>query len=142
MKKRLLGLIVALCLLPGLLSAATYLDNGDQTVTDMKTGLVWDQRDTTTKTWEAALSYCETLTHGTKTDWRLPNRNEILSLVEYTKTSRPVINTTFFPGAVSNYYWTSTSYTANVSSAWSVYFSDGNVYAGSRASSYYVRCVR
>jgi len=142
MKKHLLGLITALCLLPGSVSAATYLDNGDQTVTDKKTGLVWDQRETTAKTWEAALSYCETLTHGTKTDWRLPNRNELLTLVDYTKLAAPTINTTFFPGAVSLYYWTSTSYALGTSSAWGVIFSNGNVGSFIKPSSFYVRCVR
>jgi len=142
MKKRLLGLIAALCLLPGFVSAASYIDNGDQTVTDQVTGLMWDQRDTTTKTWEAGLAYCEAMTHGSKTDWRLPNRNELESLVDETKTSSPTINTTFFPDTVSGSYWTSTSYALGTTSAWGVNFNSGGVSFFKKTFNYYVRCVR
>ena len=126
----------------GLASAASFVDNGDQTVSDLQSGLTWDQRETTAMTWTAALSYCENLSFAGQPDWRLPNRNELESLVDDTKTSSPTINTTYFPSAVSNFYWSSTTYALVSANAWSVDFGVGNVGNYSKTVNYYVRCVR
>jgi len=95
-----------------------YTDNNDGTVTDLITGLMWKQCsegqstastscDTglaATYTWQLALQQAETINSGggfaSYTDWRLPNRNELLSLVEF-KCHSPAINTTFFPNTSS-----------------------------------------
>ncbi|MDT8446586.1 MAG: DUF1566 domain-containing protein [bacterium] len=122
--------------------AAPYTGHGDQTVTDQATGLMWDQRETSTRTWQAALAYCEGLDHAGHTDWRLPNRNELESLVDDAKTSSPVIDTTAFPNAVSYYYWASTSHALNTSNALSVLFNSGYVNHLNKTSNRYVRCVR
>jgi hypothetical protein len=120
-----------------------YADNGDGTVTDTSTVLMWQQQaSSSTQTWEQALAYCEGLNLGGHTDWRLPTIKELRSLVDYSRYN-PAINTTYFPNALSSYYWSSTTYASNAYVAWGVYFfyGDDSVSSG-KPSSKYVRAVR
>ena len=55
------------------------MDNGDGTVTDKLTGLMWIKDETKRMTWQAALDYVKTLNTGSHTDWRLPNVEELRS---------------------------------------------------------------
>jgi len=117
-----------------------WIDNGDQTVTDAATGLIWDQRETTTKTWGNALTYCETLNHGGATNWRVPNRNELETLLDYTKATTPHLNTTFFASGVADKYWTSTTAPHAPTTAIVVDFANAlNTFTKTTAT--YVRCV-
>ena len=119
----------------------SYTDNGDGTVTDNVTGLMWQQEDDdTTRTWDDAISYCNDLTLGGYSDWRLPSKKELISIVDYG-TYMPSIDTTYFPGTNASYYWSCTASASNSSDAWSVGFSSGGVYYGQSSNSY-VRCVR
>ena len=79
-----------------------FIDNGDGTITDTVTGLMWQKATAPgTYTWEQALTYCENLTlAGDYSDWRLPNRNELQSIVDYSRYN-PAIDTTFFPDTVA-----------------------------------------
>ncbi|MCX5896253.1 MAG: DUF1566 domain-containing protein, partial [Proteobacteria bacterium] len=74
-------------------SLGHFVDNNDGTVTDTDTGLMW-QKGTApgTYVWQQALSYCQKLTLAGHNDWRLPNRNELQSLVDYSRFD-PSINT-------------------------------------------------
>ncbi|MEI6207109.1 MAG: DUF1566 domain-containing protein [Desulfuromonadales bacterium] len=124
--------------------AATLTDNGNGTVTDSKTGLVWQQGEGGSMTsWDNALTYCEGLSLGGQNDWRLPNIKELKSLIDYARYS-PAIDQTYFPNAVVSYYWSSTTYAYGTRGAWGVYFFDGSVdneYKDNSTSNY-VRCVR
>ncbi|MGB5159265.1 DUF1566 domain-containing protein [Desulfobacterium sp. N47] len=120
---------------------ADLVDNNDGTVTDTKTGLMWQQAGAGTMTWTAALTYCENLQLAGYSDWRLPNRNELQSLVDYSKYN-PAIDTVAFPGAMSSYYWSSTTSASYPAYAWLVSFYYGSVNHGHKSSSYYVRAVR
>jgi len=123
-------------------SASFFIDMGDGTVTDNTTGLMWQQADdATTRTWEQAITYCEGLSLAGFTDWRLPNVKELGSMVDNTVIN-PSINTVFFPSAISSNYWSSTTYAGNVTFAWYVVFSSGDVSSSVKTSSNYVRCVR
>ena len=127
--------------------AANLVDNGNGTVTDNKTGLIWQQGEPGVMTWDSALSYCENLrlpdNSSGNTDWRLPNIKELESLTDDTRY-RPAIDTTFFPTAYASHYWSSTTGADDPYYAWVVLFSGGHVYGRNKHYFYgsYVRCVR
>jgi hypothetical protein len=130
-----------------------FQNNGDGTISDLATGLMWQQTDNGSgMDWEHALAYAQTqntanyLGHN---DWRLPNTKELQSLVDYTRSPYatnaanvgPAINALFSCTAILNdggkadypYYWTSTSAMSIANgtypSAWYVAFGraeDGN----------------
>jgi len=104
-----------------------FVDNGDGTVTDRSTGLMWQQATAPGKyTWEQALSYCENLTLAGHSDWRLPLINELESIVDLTRYN-PAINTTYFPNTVVFFYWSSTTYPKYTGDARSVGSKEGYV---------------
>ncbi len=121
---------------------AGYVNNGNGTVTDTSTGLMW-QQDTpdNTMTWEQALSYCENSTLAGYTDWRLPTKKELRRLVDYSRYN-PAINITYFPDTVSSYYWSSTTNANYTYNAWGVDFYNGLANYPIKHSSWYVRAVR
>ena len=114
--------------------------NGDVIVTDSETNLIWQKTYADyIMTWQQALNYCATSTYAGYTDWRLPNKNELASLMNYEK-SDPVSD---FPDMPSKYFWSSTTNTSNdTNSAWHVAFGSGGVGLSDKISCYYVRCVR
>ncbi len=124
-------------------SSPSFTNNGNDTVTDNVTGLIWQQGEPGSMTWANALSYCEGLNLGEHSDWRLPNIKELESITDDTQYS-PAIDTTYFPNTNEDYYWSSTTYAKVTRNAWYVYFTSGDVtYIGSDKSySFYVRCVR
>jgi hypothetical protein len=127
---------------------AAFVDNGNGTVTDTSTGLMW-QKDTARDgqgnyypvIWEEALAYCESRTIGGHTDWRLPTIKELRSLVDYTQYD-PAIDKVRFPNTVSSYYWSSTTYASSTGNAWGVYFYDGHDLWDYKSYNRYVRAVR
>jgi hypothetical protein len=123
---------------------STLVDNEDGTVTDTATGLMWQQAEAGAMTWEEALTYCEDLKLAGYNDWRLPNINQLQSIVDYIAYA-PSINQTIFPEAMPQDYWSSTTYEGDDDSynrAWSVQFSNGELYADDKSNSIYVRAVR
>ena len=123
--------------------AGNLTDNGNGTVTDNVTGLVWQQEDTDTKyTWEEAMTCCEdTLTLAGYSDWRLPSREELVSIVDYD-TFNPSIDSTTFPNTNISYHWSSATSANNTSYAWIVNFYNGYVTYTNKSYNNYVRCVR
>ncbi|MFI3200817.1 MAG: DUF1566 domain-containing protein [Eubacteriales bacterium] len=94
--------------------AENYTDNGDGTITDNESGLMWLQVDLGVAVdWEEALSLAESSEFAGYDDWRLPNVKELQSIVDYSG-SYPAINQSYFtctelPENENYYYWTSTS---------------------------------
>lgn len=77
---------------------ASYVTSAE-TVCDKVTGLTWSRIPSGPKTWDEAVATCDTLSAGGMTDWRLPTRIELLSLVDFAKET-PAIDGTAFPGTV------------------------------------------
>ncbi len=131
----------------------SYTDNGDGTVTDNVTGLVWQQcsagqsgtgcisGSAGTYNWDAANTYCNSNTAGLPgTGWRLPTQLELLTIVDFGKM-QPSIDTTVFPNTVSTaspFYWTSDT-NATISSV--VQFDTGVLTTVALTAGYYTRCV-
>lgn len=106
-----------------------FTDNGDGTITDNATGLMWQKADSGAgMDWDNALTYAENMTLAGYDDWRLPNVKELQSIVDYTHAPSagdaanvgPAIDTDLFdltelPSGTTDYspdygyYWTSTS---------------------------------
>lgn len=121
------------------------VDNQDGTVTDTATGLMWQQSEAGTMTWAEALNYCETLTLADYGDWRLPNINELQSIVDYKlgyQDGEPAIDKTFFPDAGPSLYWSATTFAYSTSEAWKVDFNFGQIQMHVKTDGYYVRAVR
>lgn len=93
-----------------------FFDNGDGTVTDYATGLMWQQDDSgSTHNWEAALAYAENLELAGYRDWRLPNAKELQSIVDYTRSpmtsGTAAIDTNYFNVTeTESFFWTSTTH--------------------------------
>ncbi|MEW6328158.1 MAG: DUF1566 domain-containing protein [Thermodesulfobacteriota bacterium] len=109
-----------------------FLDNHNGTVTDQATGLMWSKNAAPGKTaldWYSSLNYIAKLNasaYAGYRDWRLPNVNELTSLVD-----RGRYNPCLPPGhpfeAVEAWYWTGTTKAGYSEAAWRVYFFLGNI---------------
>ena len=133
-------------------ACAAFAGNGDGTVSDTATGLIWDQcswgqsgsacaGSASTHNWAAALSVAASANASAykgHNDWRLPNRAELEALVKIDVHS-PAIENTVFPGTTTNRYWSSTIYTPNLANAWGVSFDNGDTTAGARSDTLNVR---
>jgi subtilase family serine protease len=119
-----------------------FTDNGDGTVTDNLTGLMWlrDANCMSTKypsysydgnvTWEQALDFVKGINNGTYSDcsagyydWRLPNRKELMSLVDRSRFA-PALSAYPFVN-VENHYFSSTSSAKHTKLPWHVKMRDG-----------------
>lgn len=118
-----------------------FVDNGDGTISDLATGLMWMKEDSKRgMTWQEALHYADTLSYAGYTDWRLPDAKELQSIVDYTRspgtTHSAAIDPLFNCTAITNeagqpdypFYWTSTTH-VNMQSGheggWAVYLAFG-----------------
>lgn len=146
-----------------------YTEHGSGTVTDNVTSLMWKQCteglnttaapcDTgfiTTYTWQMALNKLEAINSSGgfagHTDWRLPNRNELASLVEL-QCYNPAINVNLFPNTVSSiafdltkFYWTSSQYVslnATGGESWAYLFFSGSGVVVPKSDTHFIRLVR
>ena len=147
----------------------SYTDNGNGTITDNRTSLVWEKlgdenidpihdKDTI-YTWADAFAKIQQLNTSPcfagQCDWRLPNVNELHSILDYAGTSTALLVATVFntgcaPGctvtacscAAAGAHWSSTTYTESPDSAWEVLFDLGYVVIDAKISPNFVRAVR
>jgi hypothetical protein len=129
-----------------------FTDNGNGTVTDNMTGLIWlkDANRFGTKSWATALSECNTLaddgvdlTDGSSAgDWRLPNVKELISLIDYDRYNPPLPSGHPFINVLSSDYWSATTYADDTTGA--LRLNMGNVYVryNNKQYGYYVWPVR
>ncbi len=113
---------------------------GQEIVVDRATGLGWQKTfDAYLMLWTPALSHCEALSYGGHQDWRLPNINELQSLVNVEKDN----SASDFPDMPSDIFWSSSTWVMDAIWAWYLDFNDGNVAADEKDTDFhYVRCVR
>jgi hypothetical protein len=124
----------------------SYTDNGNGTVTDNVTGLMWQKVQATAQlSWSDARTHCATLTLAGHTDWRLASYIELISLVDYGPAF-PAINSTYFPGTQRDIFWSATPVNAKVTiitpSAFFVNFDDGSTSYDILTEPHWARCVR
>lgn len=123
-------------------SSDDFNDNGDGTITDNDTGLMWQKdRAPGSYNWEQALSYCEDLELAAYNDWRLPTAKELQSIVDYS-AAYPAVDDTYFPETGSSIYWVSTSSADSPFSVWYISFADGTIAGIGKMNPFYTRAVR
>lgn len=116
-----------------------YTDNGDETITDTKTGLMWTKKDSFADLgkcldWNDSKSYVSELRTGSHSDWRLPTLKELETIYERTKSNvmtydnnkqYPLHLDSIFANGAAYGYWSSN--TAGSCCALSLVFYYGNV---------------
>lgn len=132
--------------------AASFVDNGDGTVTDVATGLMWEQKTDdgslrdkdNAYTWqEAHGSYIAQLNASDPDydDWRIPSIKELMS-ISHPPSLFPAVDGTYFPHATDANYWSSTTSFDDNAKAWSVYCNFGGNWYESKLAKYKIRAVR
>lgn len=128
---------------------------GEFVVTDLATGLMWKRCSegqsgadctagaTVFLDWGSALTRANNAIHAGFSDWRLPNADELHSLVE-TGCSSPAINPRAFPNTFAGLriFWSSTTVASSASLAWHIDFDNGNLGYFSKWNGLPVRLVR
>ena len=99
------------------INAPYFTINGDGTVTDTITGLIWQQTDGGEMTIENAVIYCDTLTLGGYTNWRLPNAHEGFSILNHQQAN-PALNSAVFTTTAADYWWTGDFQVNDASKVW------------------------
>ena len=118
-----------------------FNDNGNNTITDLATGLMWDQTGSSDgMNWENALNYVQDLNSQNYlgyNDWRLPNAKELQSIVDYSRspetTNSAAIDPIFSVPKIFDeegnedypFYWTSTTHDDGQQPNKAVYISFG-----------------
>jgi hypothetical protein len=148
-------------IMPKKLLQGRYIDNGDGTVTDTRTWLIWLKNANCfgNQDWKTAMQSVAKLadgqcglSDGSKAgDWRLPTKEELEAMVD-KKYENPALSNAAgtsqwtegdaFSGVQSYYYWSSTSDAYNAGYAWNVGLYDGYVDSSGNPSSNYVWPVR
>ena len=126
----------------------SYRDNGDGTVTDLNTGLMWVRERGKKVTWKDAISGAPACRIGGYTDWRMPTIKELYSLINFTgrqarteSESVPYIDTKYFgfkygsgtgnERLIDCQDWSATEYLSttmnNDASVFGVNFADGRI---------------
>lgn len=110
---------------------ANLVDNGNGTVTDINSYLMWTKSAFGTvtspenKNWNEAVDACLALETGGFTDWRLPNAKELHSILDVYSPYQPFDSGPFEIAPTDNFLWTATTDSAGSSYAWSL-----DTYAG------------
>jgi len=133
---------------------SSFIIHDDGTVTQKTTGLMWMRCNlgqkwdgaacagtATVFTWHEAIKIADLEQFAGHADWRLPNKNELESIVE-ERCILPAVNNRVFPATQTKFYWTSTPYAGLGTGAWSVDFGFAAVTATEKSGKIHVRLVR
>jgi hypothetical protein len=145
-------------------AAFSFLDRGDGTITDLRTGLMWEKKSSdggihdkdATYSWDQAFSLhvaaLNAMNFAGHSDWRVPNIKELMSIVDQG-TSAPALPAAFNAGCANGctvldcscpaaYGWSSTTHVLLPSYAWFVTFDNGRASSTPTAFAFSVRAVR
>ena len=123
--------------------AEPFTDNGDGTVTDNRTGLMWQKVEQAAAiAWEDGFAAASALRLGGYDDWRMPNIKELRS-IHSDAVVRPTIDTKYFPGTAAAIFWSSTTQIGqNGVTAWTIDFNFGVVSYNPKTDRLHLRAVR
>jgi len=135
------------------ISLDDFTINDDNTITDHQTGLMWKrclegqkgkncQNDKAQSyTWSKAFEYAKKHKFATYSDWRIPKRKELASIIEH-QCYLPAINSTLFPNEQGSFVWSSSQLDNDMYKIWTVYFKYGVDIAKDKDYIFHVRLVR
>lgn len=137
--------------------SARYAIENNITVVDTATGLMWKRcvqgyelngracieisAQDAEYEWREALELTVNYSFGGYSDWRLPNANELGSIVEFSCFD-PAINSDVFPNTPAKVFWSNTPNRSNTIFAWGVDFKQGETKTPYRTDSHHIRLVR
>ena len=139
------------CVTGSSIQTKSFKDNQDGTITDNSTNLIWQKcsagqnNDTncsgtaTTSNWSNSLTYCNSLNLAGK-NWKLPNINELKSIIDYEKSTSPSSFANFFPNTPAASFWTSSSNSSGTA-AWFINLSNGSQNNTTKSNLFHLRCV-
>ncbi|BDA77560.1 hypothetical protein LPTSP3_g04900 [Leptospira kobayashii] len=148
------------CVRGNQLQYTQFSDNQDGTIREFRSGLLWQKcanglsgtdcsgGSASSLDWSGALVYCDSLTLGGRSDWRLPNVLEALSLMRFdVSASSAYIDNTFFPNTPftngsGDLFHSSTSWTLNPTNNLQVRYNELNQMAANNKTSPVVSRVR
>ena len=129
-----------------------FVNNGNGTITDTRTGLIWLQNAncTGTQTWANAGTWAAELANGncsltdgsTAGQWRLPTVKELQDLIDYSRSNPALPAGHPFTNVENNFYWTSTDYAPGIESALGLDLFDGDMEDGNKMLEIYAWAVR
>jgi hypothetical protein len=135
-------------------ASENFFDNGDGTVSDLTSGLMWMScslgqswsdgscvGDADELDWQQALQQAHGKEFAGKAGWRLPNIKELSTLSERSCV-RPAINTELFPNTPSDDFWSSTPSVTDGERAWVVAFFNSSNSVKQKTLFVYARLVR
>lgn len=102
-----------------LINPMSFTDNGNGTVTDNNTGLIWQKTDGGEMTFAAAQLYCQNLSLAGFNDWRLPTDHELMS-INWLERNNPALDTNYFTKTAAEYWYTSLLSANDTSKVWVV----------------------
>ena len=133
-------------------TGARFTDNGDGTVRDNLTGLLWLKKANchSLRNWETALILASILANGScglsdgssEGDWRLPNVNELHSLIDLSQSNPALPEGHPFTNVALGRNWSSTTSASNPVNAWYVFLTNGYVSNNSKTNTNYLWPVR
>ena len=142
------AMAVMLCLtglvMSGEAQAQRFVDNGDGTVTDTQTGLMWtkDANPFGRLNWKDAMSRCSSFSISGIDGWLLPSKDELEAIYHAIQGGHP------FTGVQASRYWSSTTDWSNTTDAvstgyaWNVNMDGGYVRSSYKYITHYVWPVR
>jgi len=114
---------------------------GDDVILDYATRLMWKATDEAgTYTWANAIIQAEGLTYAGFSDWKLPNRLELLSIINHEEAGMIMQYADF--NLTPNFYWTSTTYSRGTTSAFHLVVGSAMSFSIAKTNTYCVRVCR
>jgi len=138
MKKLFIGvLLLSILLVSHAYSADNlFVDNEDGSVTDLSTGLMWSKNTLGEMAQYVAKTFCSNLELAGYDDWRLPNLDELGTLVD--NNFSPTINTTFFPDTLDYYLSSEDGFDV----VYGINFINGTIFLDYWSYEFFFRAVR
>ncbi len=122
--------------------------DGDDVVIDRATGLMWPKdnslaggRSNSATGWISQIIYANGLDFAGFTDWRMPNINELISIINWSQFN-PAISNPPFINTISALLWSSTKHTDLIHYFWCLGASEGKIEYYDRNDLHRIKCVR